>query len=240
MFKPMIGRVAVVAALFALAACAPKRTVDPRLAQPLPPPGPSAQAFQPQGLQPPSVTQQAGAPQDIVLRGVAFAQRGDGRFPPNSRLTIRVFDADRGNVGNPIVQETYSGSGVLPWPYSLNFRTEALAGVRQAALVAQLEGPDGQLIYQSAQPVPLVPGGSEDIPMIAVGASSSSGGFSSGPSTARTDPFTGAPIERESITRYGIPDDRGIYGSPTFDAPVYPGQSYDPVSISGPPTNGVF
>jgi len=184
------------------------------------------------------VQPQLGGAQDVVLRGVAFAQDGDGRFPPNSTLTVRVYDAATGDVNNPLVQQTYSGSGVLPWPYAMNFRREALVGVRQASLAAQVEGPDGQLIYRSAQAVPLVPGGAEDIPLVPVALGG--GGFRAAEAPAKIDPFTGAPIKRESISRYGIPDDRTIYGSPNFDAPVYPGQSFDPVSISGPPTNGVF
>jgi len=127
---------------------------------------------------------------------------------------------------------------VLPWPYSFNFRSEVLGGVRQPSLAAQVEGPDGQLIYRSANAVPLIRGGSEDIPMIAVGAANT--GFSAAPAPANLDPFTGEPIQRAARSQYGIPDINEVYGAPNFDAPVYPGQSFDSTSFSGPPTNGVF
>lgn len=242
MYKPFVGRAALTAALFAMAACSTaQRNPDPRLSQPLPPPGPSysggGQQYAPAPVQAqPQPGGLAGA-QDIVLRGVAYAASGDGRFPPNSKMTVRVFDAAGGDVNNPDVEQSFTRSGVLPWPYTMNFRTEAIAGLRQPTLAAQIEGPDGQLIYRSAQAVPLVPGGSEDIPMAAASGSASAGAI---PAPAQIDPFTGAPIQRGPQPRYGIPDDRNAYGAPNYDSTVYPGQSYQPVGISGPPSNGVF
>jgi len=238
--KSIAGRVAVVVALVAMAACAPNRPLpDQRITAP-PAPRQSLSYINPgtqQPVAPRQNVQAAPVAQDIVLRGVAFAQRGDGRFPPNSTLTVRVYDA-AGDINNPVAQQTFNGSGVLPWPYSFNFRQEALAGIRQASLAAQVEGPDGQLIYRSANAVPLIRGGSEDIPMVAVGASG--GGFSAAPAPAELDPFTGEPIQRAARSQYGIPDINEVYGAPNFDAPVYPGQSFDSTSFSGPPTNGVF
>ncbi len=243
MFNPIFGRMAVVTALFALAACSSApRAADPRLSQPLPPPGAvtpgGGQAIQPQRLAAPGLQRPGGVPQDIVLRGVAFAESGDGRFPPESVLTVRVYDAAGAGINDPEIEQRFIRSGVLPLPYSINFRSEALAGVRQPTLAAQLEGPDGQIIYRSASAVPLVPGGSEDIPMVPVGLASANAGAP--PAPAGIDPFTGAPIQRRPSSQYGIPDIRDGFGAPTFDSPIHPGQSYDPISISGPPTNGVF
>lgn len=241
MFKPLVGRVALTAALFAMAACSTaQRNPDPRLSQPFPAPaqpytgGPQ---YAPAPIQAQPQPQQGGlsGPRDIVLRGVAYANSGDGRFPPNSTLTVRVFDAAGGDVNDPDVEQSYTRSGVLPWPYTMGFRTEAIAGLRQPTLAAQIEGPDGQLIYRSSQAVPLVPGGSEDIPLDAVGVGATAGG-----NPTPVDPYTGAPIQRGPQSAYGIPDDRTTYGAPNYDAPVYSGQSYQPVGISGPPSNGVF
>ena len=238
MFKPIVSRATVAVALFAMAACsqAPRNT-EQRVSPP-PPPAPN-QAYLNPGAQ--SIAPQGGLPsnrsvaQDVVLRGVAYAARGDGRFPPNSTLTLRVYDAG-GDINNPVAQQSYTRSGVLPWPYAMNFRTEVLAGVRQPLLAGQIEGPDGQVIYRTEQPVTLVPGGSEDIPLVAVGG----GGANVTAAPADVDPFTGAPIQRGASSQYGIPDLRGAYGAPSYDVPVYSGQSFEPISASGPPTNGVF
>ena len=242
MFKLFSGRVTAIAALFAMAACAQA----PRPAEqgaPLPPPNtpnqsltylnPGAPARAPQRSFQPSP-----AAQDVVLRGVAYAERGDGRFPPNSTLTLRVYDAANGDVNNPILEESFKGSGVLPWPYSMNLRREALRGARQQSVAGQIEGPDGQLIYRSEQAVLLVPGSSDDIPLVAVGAGGGNVGVVQAP--ARVDPFTGVPYEPGPTSQYGIPDINTTYGAPTFDSPTYPNQSFDQTTISGPPRNNVF
>jgi len=242
MFQPIVSRATFVVALFAVAACsqAPRDT-DQRVSPPPPPAqnqsylNPGAQPIAPQR----AVPGNPGVAQDIVLRGVAYAARGDGRFPPNSTLTLRVYDAG-GDINNPVAEQSYTRSGVLPWPYSMNFRTEALAGVRQPTLAGQIQGPNGQLIYRSEQAVALVPGGSEDIPLVAVGAGGGNLAVAPAPAPAAVDPFTGAPIQRGPVPQYGIPDYRSTYGAPTYDAPAYPGQSFEPTSISGPPSNGVF
>ena len=242
MLKSFVSQITLAAALLSLAACASstRNIADLRVA----PPSAPQQSLPQQNLSlrpalpppPRNAPINAGA-QDIVLRGVAFAQSGDGRFPPDSTLTVRVFDAVVGNVGDPITEQSYKSSGVLPWPYAMNFRREALAGVRQASLAAQFAGPDGQVIYKSAGPVPLIPGSSEEIPMVAFGPAG--GTFvSTGP--ARVDPFTGVSIERGASSRYGIPDINSSYGAPTFDSPIHPGQSFEQTTISGPPRNSVF
>jgi len=233
MFKPLFGRAALCAALLAMAACAQTpREVNPRVSQPLPPPGPSISGGpipQPQYAAPP----QAGA-QDIVLRGAAYAVSGSGAFPPESRMTVRVYDAAVGDVNDWAAEQSYTRSGALPWPYEMRFRTEALNGIARPALAARIEGPDGRLVYQSEKAVPLIEGGSEDIPMTPV----SGGGAVSLPNAQGQ--YVGAPIPRGPQSSYGIPDDRASYGAPSYDAPVYPGQSYEPTSISGPPSNSIF
>lgn len=241
MFKTITGRAALCAALFAMTACAQApRNADPRLSQPLPPPGSNLsggaipQQQQQIPVQPRAATPQAGA-QDIVLRGAAYAASGDGRFPPQSRMTVRVYDAAVGDVNEWIAEQSFTRSGVLPWPYTMRFRTEALKGVARPALAARIEGPDGRLVYQSQQAVPLVEGGSEDIPMVSVGV----GGGSVALPQAR-EQYVGAPIQQRPLTSYGIPDDRATYGTPNYDNPAYSGQSFEPTSISGPPSNGVF
>ena len=242
MFKLFVSRVAMATALLTMAACASssRNAADQRVAPPPPIQPQQSLSYLNSGARPAppplSTAPQNAVAQDIVLRGVAFAQSGAGRFPPNSTLTVRVFDTVGGNVGNPITEQSYTSSGVLPWPYAMNFRREALAGVRQASLAAKIEGPDGQVVYQSANPVPLIPGRSEDIPMVAVGAAATSAAAT----PARIDPFTGAPIERVGDSLYGIPDINSSYGAPTFDSPTYPGQSFEPTTISGPPRNNVF
>jgi uncharacterized lipoprotein YbaY len=237
MFKPLVGRAALCGALLAMAACAQApREANPVLSQPLPPPGPNVSGGpipQSQYAAPPQAGPRAGA-QDIVLRGAAFAASGTGAFPPSSRMTVRVYDAAVGDVNDWVAEQSYTRSGALPWPYEMRFRTEALNGVVRPALAARIEGPDGRLYYRSERAVPLVEGGSEDIPMSAVSA----GGAVSLPGAQGQ--YVGAPVQRGAQSSYGIPDDRASYGAPSYDAPVYPGQTYEPTSISGPPSNSIF
>lgn len=232
MFQKFVIRAALAASALAMAACAQApRETNPRLSDPLPPPAPVTQAA-PQA--PVQAAPQAGA-QDIVLRGAAYAVSGDGRFPPNSQMTVRVYDAAVGDVNQWVAEQSFTRSGGLPWPYSMNFRSEALRGVSQPALAARIEGPRGELIYQTEQAVALVPGKAEDIPMSFVG-----GGVGIAPAANPAQSYVGASVQREVPTRYGIPDDRAAYGTQNYDASVYPGQSYQPSTLSGPPSNGVF
>ena len=230
MSKILVGRASLVAALVAMSACAQSpRDANPRLSDPLPPPGPISSGGQ--YAAPPA------SAQDIRLAGVAFASSGDGRFPPNSRMTIRVYDAAVGEVNDWAAEQSYTRSGGLPWPYEMRFRSEALNGLARPAIAARIEGPDGRLMYQSNQAVPLVRGGSEDIPMSPVGA----GGYSAvAPSAAPATTYVGAPVQRGPEPSYGIPDYNQTYGAPSYDAPVYPGQTFGSPSLSGPPSNEVF
>lgn len=242
MLNRLFGRAALCGAVLAMSACAQSsRDVNPRISQPLPPPGPNISGGPiPQSqlaARPPVVIQngpQSNA-QDIVLRGAAYAVSGDGRFPPSSRMTVRVYDAAVGNVNDWAAEQSYTRSGVLPWPYEMRFRSEALNGIARPALAARIEGPDGRLVYRTENAVPLVEGGSEDIPMTPV----TGGGISSAPAQA-PGAYVGAPVVRGPQPRYGIPDNRASYGAPRYDTPTYSGQSFEPTSISGPPSNGVF
>jgi len=231
MLNSLVSRTVFAGAILATAACSfTPRKVDPRLSQPLPPPS-QARVSAPQ--LPPS--QPIPSAQDIVLRGVAFAASGDGRYPPNSRLTVRVYDAAAGNANDWAAEQNYTRSGGLPWPYEMRFRAAALNGIASPALTARIEGPDGRLVYQSERAVPLVAGGSEDIPMRLI-----TGGGVSADSQQAPDQYFDAPISRGPQSTDGIPDFRSSYGSPTYNTPAYPGQSYEPTTLSGPPSNTIF
>ncbi len=174
--------------------------------------------------------------QDIVLRGVAFAKTGDGGFPPDSRLTIRVFDAQTVNQGNGLAERIYTRSGVLPWPYELRLRSADLRNLFRPALSARLEGPDGRLIYKSDTAVPFSPEHDADIPLSLVIGD----GVAALPGEKPIEQHIGAPIAQNPITSFGIPDLRSGYGAPTYDAPAYPGQTFESTTISGPPSNTIF
>lgn len=231
MLKPLVSRAALAASLLVIAACsqAPRET-NARLTDPLPPPGPISSGGQ-------VAPQFAPAPtngSDIVLRGAAYAESGDGRFPPNSRMTVRVYDAAVGDVNDWAAEQSYSRSGALPWPYEMRFRTEALNGIARPVLAARIEGPDGRLVYQSDRAVPLVEGGSEDIPLVSVAG----GGVVLG--TPADGQYIGAPVQQGPAQRYGIPDPNVGYGAPNYSNPVYSGQSFESTTFSGPPSNGTF
>ncbi len=229
MSKSPVTRAALTVALLAISACSQApRDVDPRLSQPLPPPSQVSSGA-------PLSSGAVPGPQDIVLRGAAFAVSGDGRYPQNSRLTVRVYDAAVGNVNEWVAEQSYTRSGGLPWPYEMRFRTEALKGVTNPALAARIEGPDGRLVYETPRAIPLVEGGSEDIPLSPVAG----GGVAALPD-GESDQYIDSPIAQQPQQSYGIPDIRSSYGSPRYDAPVYLGQSYEPTSISGPPSNTIF
>jgi len=222
-----IGRGALAVSIIALAGCAQSTAPErPGLSDPLPPPraGTSTSTIP---------APQIGA-QDVFLRGAAFAAAGNGQLPPDSQMTVRVYDAAAG--GNPsewLAEQSYVRSGGLPWPYGMEFRTEALKGVQRPVIAAQISGPDGRLLYRSERPVPLIAGGSEDLPMVPVTGSGVAGGV---PAEA----YNGAAIKPRVPTTYGIPDFNASYGTPTYDTPVYQGQSYERSTLSSPPGNGVF
>ncbi len=229
MSKSLVIRATYAVALLAISACSQApRDVDPRLSQPLPPPTQVSSRSVPSPALVPSG-------QEVVLRGTAFAVSGDGRYPQNSRLTVRVYDAAVGNVNDWVAEQSYTRSGGLPWPYEMRFRNEALNGITSPALAARIEGPDGRLVYETSRAIPLVDGGSEDIPLSPIAG----GGIAALPEQG-SGQYLESPLAQQPQQSYGIPDIRSSYGSPRYDSPVYPGQSYEPTSISGPPSNTIF
>jgi len=231
MLKSLKKRAVVASTLFAVAACssAPRET-DPRLSQPLPPPLETRT-----GAPLPSPSGFDSGIQGVVVRGVAFATSGDGRYPQNSRLTVRVYDAAGGNANAWIAEQNFTRSGGLPWPYELRIGAAKLSGITSPALAARIEGPDGRLVYQSQGNVPLVAGVSEDIPMVRV-----TGGGVAAISEQVPGEYNDAPLQRGVQSTDGIPDFRSSYGSPSYNTPAYPGQSYEPTTLSGPPSNTIF
>jgi uncharacterized lipoprotein YbaY len=226
MVRFSIARGALAVALIALAGCSQSSAPNQAgLSDPLPPPR--------VGTSTSTVPAPQFGGQDIFLRGAAFAAAGDGLLPPDSQMTVRVFDAVDGDPTEWVAEQSYTRNGGLPWPYGMEFRTEALQGVQRPVIAAQISGPDGRLIYRSERPVPLVAGGSEDLPMVPV---TGSGVASSVPA----DAYSGAAVKPRVPTTYGIPDFNASYGTPTYDTPVYQGQSYERSTLSGPPGNGVF
>ena len=219
-----------------LAACAQERGPDPRIAEPLPAPG---------VITPGAVPPGAYGPQDAVLRGAAYAVSGPGGMPPGARMVVRVYDASTGGINDPVAEQVFTrpNGGALPWPYELRLPLERLNALRQAAVAARVEGPDGQPIYVNRQAVFLREGGSDDIPMVPA----SGAGFGAAPAGAYgaagiAAAAPGRPSYDPGFQEYGreVPA-AGTYGTgvvasgrPSYD-PGFESYGYgEPVTESAP------
>ena len=241
-------RAIIVVAALALTACTQRAA--PRVGDPVPPPGAVTPGpAQPYGTPPsyapppPAGYGQAGA-QDAVLRGAAYLQAGGStQVQPGSRMTVRVYDAERADVNRPIAERVFTSNGQgLPWAYELRVPLESMRTLTKPAVAARIESPDGRLLYLNDRAVTLSEGGADDIPMVPANAGSS--GFTeyrpAGTPTPQPNYTDYGLPQQQAQPTYGIPDYDPGYGAPTYDVPTYPGQTYDSPSISGPPSNTIY